>query len=227
MVRAGKIGTSYRRQVRQKVQRSLPKVTYGVLVESGTPPVRTYHAGLAAVPADLYKNYRRTGRKLLRQDAVTTVKEIKKFHRKTCTSRGTPEQFARDCKEVDLHVDGARETMSSPRNLVFVTLRFGKCLYLAKALNPLMSDENAKPDPDFMVGDILQEIEEDPELQLVNVLGDMPARLQLKGMMSHAGRYSCETCTVAAATRPGMHWPFASSTDSPLRTDQEIRTAAG
>ena len=53
-----KIGGSYRKNIKQKVTKGLPKITCGVLMEdvSTEPPTCTYEGGLKTVPADLWKS---------------------------------------------------------------------------------------------------------------------------------------------------------------------------
>ena len=69
-------------------------------------------------------------------------------------------------------------------------------------------------------------IKNDPELDLRYVVADTLERHTLKGMVSHAGKFSCETCTAEAATTPATHWPLSTMTSGTLRTDDEMKFAA-
>lgn len=247
MVEEGKLGKRYSRDVRGKVLRGLPPITCGVLVSSGNPAVVEYRPGLQSIPQSLYQSEFITGEKMLRQDATVSLAAVKAFHEKTCEAQGlTRQDFLEHCQNLDLSSDGVQESKSSKRNFIFVSVRFGRAIYLVKALNPLMGTPAAKPSTEFQLRyvicfimvfphnpvthyanfrDILDAIAADPELRLRHVIADTPARLSLKGMMGLAGRWSCETCTAEASTNP-MRWPFSSTTNSPLRTDEEMKEAS-
>ena len=58
LVKAKKIGGSYRKNIKQKVTKGLPKMTCAVLVEdkSQDPPVYEHKENLKTIPANLWKN---------------------------------------------------------------------------------------------------------------------------------------------------------------------------
>lgn len=152
MVDDGEIGQSYVRDVRGQILQGLPKFSCGALVSSGDPPVLEYRVGLRGIPAYLYKSEIMTGEKLLCQDTTTTVEEVKQFHKKTCVAQGVShEDFLSQCGQMDLSMDGVKESNSSKRNFWFVSLRLGTAIYLLKAYNPLMGHTNAKPTADRML----------------------------------------------------------------------------
>ena len=85
---------------------------------------------------------------------MTTIAEVKKFHRKVCLSQGLSEdRFLADCQAIDLSVDGVRETKHGKRQFVFVTARFGKAaIYIIKVFNPLLGEGVGKPSPETLIG---------------------------------------------------------------------------
>ena len=54
----GKVGKSYRKDIKYKVMGGIPKMSCSVLVEDNntTPPTLTYTRDLKAIPARLWKN---------------------------------------------------------------------------------------------------------------------------------------------------------------------------
>lgn len=169
-----KIGSSFR-TIKDRVKGGLPKMRCAVLIEdtSYDPPQYTYKKDLLRVPAELWKNKIDGNRRytlgkpclyhvmtwestfrLLRQDVMTTIAEVKAFHRRVCLAQERSyESFLSDCQSVDLSVDGVKESNHGPRKFVFVTARFGKnWFYLLKIMNPLMGDNMAKPSPEDLIG---------------------------------------------------------------------------
>ena len=73
--------------------------------------------------------------------------------------------------------------------------------------------------------DILADIANDDDLELAFVIADTLERHTLKGMLSHAGKYSCETCTAGAKTTPSVHWPVSTLTGT-IRKEEDIKEAA-
>lgn len=76
----------------------------------------------------------------------------------------------------------------------------------------------------FLFRDIIDEIKNDEDLQLCYVIADTPERHLLKGMVSHAGRFSCESCTAEATTKPGLHWPLETMKGA-LRQEETMKEA--
>ena len=58
LVAEKKIGGSYRKNIKQKVMKGLPKITCGVLIEDASTevPTCTYEGGLQTIPAHLWKS---------------------------------------------------------------------------------------------------------------------------------------------------------------------------
>ena len=85
---------------------------------------------------------------------MTTISEVKEFHKRVCMSQGlSEEEFLADCKQLDLSVDGVQETKHGKRKFVFVTVRFGgRAVYILKVLNPLLKVTPAKASPDTLIG---------------------------------------------------------------------------
>ena len=61
-------------------------------------------------------------------------------------------------------------------------------------------------------------------MKLRFVIGDMPARHTMKGLVSHTGRYGCEVCHAEARTHP-IRWPYQSTMGASLRTRETIEEA--
>lgn len=57
LIDEGKIGGSYRKNIKQKVMKGLPKIRCGVLLEdsTNTPATCTYTGDLKTIPAALWK----------------------------------------------------------------------------------------------------------------------------------------------------------------------------
>ena len=77
----------------------------------------------------------------------------------------------------------------------------------------------------FSRSPVIDQVLQDPELRIKFLVSDMPERLSLKGLVSHAGRYSCEVCEAAARTNP-INWPYAQTFGKRERTRESILTAA-
>ena len=77
----------------------------------------------------------------------------------------------------------------------------------------------------FLSSDVLNDIENDEDLKLCFVIADTLERHTLKGMVSHAGKFSCETCTAGAKTVPSVHWPVSTMRGT-LRKEEEMKYSA-
>ena len=63
----------------------------------------------------------------------------------------------------------------------------------------------------------VDEIMADPDMKIRFVVGDMPARHTMKGVVSHTGKRGCEVCIGEARTEP-IRWPYQTSMEKPFRT---------
>ena len=82
-----------------------------------------------------------------------------------------------------------------------------------------------KPCTIFPFSDILADIDNDDDLRVCYVIADTLERHTLKGMVSHAGKFSCVTCTMGAKTTPAVHWPI-STMNGTIRKEDEMKHAA-
>ncbi len=74
----------------------------------------------------------------------------------------------------------------------------------------------------LIFSDIVEEVKDDDEVNIKDILADMPARRHLQGMNSHNSKYGCSYCKKAAVTRGGTQWPFTRKKAAP-RTTEESR----
>ena len=97
-------------------------------------------------------------------------------------------------------------------------MRFAKsAVYLVKVYNPLLGVPAAHPSNETVLRPLVDQVLADPDLQVKFFIADTPARRFLRGMVSHNGKYSCETCLAAAKTKP-INWPYHSSWGATERT---------
>ena len=77
----------------------------------------------------------------------------------------------------------------------------------------------------FAISGVIDDITADPDLKLRRVIADTLERHTLKGMVSHAGKHSCESCVATAKTVPSVHWPLSTMTGR-LRKEAELQYSA-
>ena len=147
---------SYRKGVKKKALRGLPKFSYSILLsdKSTDPPTLTEQDNLHAIPAR-YLNLRSGGNLvLLRQEGRTTLQEIKRFHKRVLLSKGRSEEVFRDqCRNLDFSLDGVREAAHAQRTLLIVSVRFGRSrIYVLRVYNPLVGYPEAQPNVEKALG---------------------------------------------------------------------------
>ncbi len=69
----------------------------------------------------------------------------------------------------------------------------------------------------------MREFNEDPEMGVRHVIGDMPARRHLRGCQNQNSAFGCELYILLAATRPSTHWPFRPGERAEYRTIEESK----
>ena len=72
------------------------------------------------------------------------MEEIKKHYRRNHPWQTRSEQDE-VFKDAAFSIDGVQETKHGSRTLILVTVQFGKCVFLWKALNPLKKTDGARP----------------------------------------------------------------------------------
>ncbi len=73
---------------------------------------------------------------------------------------------------------------------------------------------------------MVQEINDDPDIQVAHVVADMPERHTLRGLTTINGRWSCEFCKGKGDTGGGISWPCPKYWKCPLRTHDEMEGIA-
>lgn len=80
---------------------------------------------------------------------------------------------------------------------------------------------------------IVDEVNADPDLHVINVVADKPARHVLKGLVGHSGYFSCEMGVSPGVSRGrnrggggGIHWPYNSCKDCRPRNKDEFERIA-
>lgn len=102
-----------------------------------------------AMPSDIHRYSNLTPQDrcvLLRQDAITSLKEIKQFHWTVVKSQGRSHaSFLKDCSALDISIDGVQESNKAKRTLMIVSVRFGGGgIYVYRVFNPLIGIKHAK-----------------------------------------------------------------------------------
>ena len=75
----------------------------------------------------------------------------------------------------------------------------------------------------YMRRETVQEFNEDDELGVKHVIGDMPARRHLRGCQNQNSASGCEICKALATTKPSTHWPYRPGQRVQYRTTAEMR----
>ncbi len=146
-----KITTNFRHGIKPKASYVVPHILCAVKVKRADEDAddAQYHRELEVIPS-MYLQSTRTERKrrrhfiLLRQEAYTSLHEIKQHYYRTHSHLTRLEQ-EKNLKNAAFSIDGVLETKHGSRTLVFVTVQFGKCIFLWKVLNPLKKKRGAKP----------------------------------------------------------------------------------
>ena len=90
-------------------------------------------------------------------------------------------------------------------------------MYLVHVYNALLGVPAAHPSADTVLRPLVDQVLADPDLAVAFFIADKPARHFIRGLVSHSGKYSCETCIAGAKTGP-VHWPYHSSWGATERT---------
>ncbi len=73
----------------------------------------------------------------------------------------------------------------------------------------------------------INQINDDADVRLTLVIGDMVERHFLRAMIASTGRCSCEFCIALGAPRVGStHWPYDISSDAEMRTHEHFLEVA-
>ncbi len=140
------ITDNYRHGVKKKAKYDIPAMRCAVKVRKPgeTADEAVYITNLTVIPKK-YTEQKVTDRYvLLRQEAYTTLSEIKK-HYTRCHPGLTPEERTRNMSEATLSIDGVRESKHGSRTLIIISLMFGGDIMLWKVLNPLKKTKGGKP----------------------------------------------------------------------------------
>ncbi len=142
----GQISGNYRHGIRPKATVHCPKIWYGVKVRHTRADGETeliQREGLQSIPS-MYVGAEGHGYELLSQTSYTTLEEIKEHF-----SRLHPEITGNELEStfcnVQVGIDGVRESNSGPRTLLVISVMLSGCINCWKIINPLMSVEGAKP----------------------------------------------------------------------------------
>lgn len=148
LVESNQLGCSYRFSVKPVAMKGTPRFRYSLLIQDGTtePPTVYVKKELKTIPQEYINLGPNDKRIVLRQDGYTTLKDIKKFHRKVLKSRGVADEvFQRHCMNLDLSVDGVRETNYGQRTFSIMSARLGATIYILKVHNYLIGNADSKP----------------------------------------------------------------------------------
>jgi hypothetical protein len=136
--------------------KGIPTIRFATLTkdDSTMPPTIRYVKELRKIPEALLRLEPTGHIQLLRQEAYTTISEIKSFHRRLSQAQGVPmEEIVAHYKSLVVSVDGVAECKTGARSLTVCTVRFGpRAIYLWHIFNPLKSNPDARPSPTTILG---------------------------------------------------------------------------
>ncbi len=99
--------------------------------------------GLKSIKRSLY--HTTGGDKLLRTEAYVEIAAIKDHYLRQHRKGGVREStLQKDLKNLTLSADGIQESKKGRRTFHAVCIRFGKCVYISRILNPLTKDDDSK-----------------------------------------------------------------------------------
>ena len=85
------------------------------------------------------------GDKLLRTETYVENASIKNHYLRQHKKAGVPEETVKeDLKNLTMSADGLEESKKGRRTFHAVSVRFGKCVYICRILNPLTKDDDSK-----------------------------------------------------------------------------------
>ncbi len=149
LLEAGLITKSYKKSLKSIAIRGIPKVYCAISVQNlndpggeivRLPPVR-------AIPKKYLKPM--DNQRLLRTDSYVNLCDIADFHIRLHRKLNyTEEEITEQLQNMDVSIDGVRESAKGQRKFVAVSVRFLSCIYLWRIYNPLVGDDASKPSMD-------------------------------------------------------------------------------
>ena len=147
-VDSGEFPNSYRKGIKPMLLEGAPTFKYGVLLEDTAtePSTMQYIGNLDAIPERYSSLNAQDHLVMLRQDAFTTLKDIKRFHAQVAREQGVDNRtILEQCSTMDLSLDGVRESQHAKRTLYIVSCRLGNAIYVVAIYNHLLGVGKAKP----------------------------------------------------------------------------------
>ncbi len=82
--------------------------------------------------------------KLICMEGYVHLADVVDLHLSLHQDKATEESLMNQLKNSSLSIDGVAESKKGKRRFIITTIRFGRCIYLLRILNPLVGDDDAK-----------------------------------------------------------------------------------
>ncbi len=146
MKQRGEVSSSYRHNIRKRLNVWQPTYHCAIKVEDLDNPEADpqYIDNLKSIPKKYLNPTLRNHYRLLRSEAYTSLKDIKKHYAETHKGM-TTEELRIAYKRASVGIDGVREGNSGSRTLYIVSIMFAGCVFLWRVYHPYKGCVGAKP----------------------------------------------------------------------------------
>ncbi len=144
--RRGEVSNSYRHTIKKRLNIWQPGFKSAVKYIDLDDPTEEPHIirDLQAIPRKFLNPTLNNHYRLIRTEAYTTLKDIKKHYESTHPHKRGP-SLRNAYKKTAIGIDGVREANSGSRTLYVVTIMFDGCVFLWHIYNPYKGQPGAKP----------------------------------------------------------------------------------
>ena len=221
-------GPSFKNYIRKHALKDMPRFRYiATLYNTETDTMERIEKEV--LPQRVFVRNEGDVVTLICLEAITNAEELKKFHRLVLVKRGLERYFAEHCSKVDISSDGVRIANHAKFKNHVYSVRFGsRFIYFCRVYTPTIK----MPKPHLrikvarMMAQIVDEVNQDPDLTLRNIIADQVERRMLRGMRASTAKDACETCLGSVRNRKHADWTYNEGINHPLRDEEMMREAA-